>query len=381
MMKYAFLVAKNLMRSKRRTLLTISSIAVSIFVFAALSSVPAVARQILGDTASSLRIACHNKAGLAYPIPEAYRSKIVATPHVVAVVAESWFGGIYHDVNDQFPNLAVDPEQVQAMWPDWGISDEAYSQFTKIRTAALVGPETMKRFRLHVGQQVTLRGTYYPFNVTLNIVGVMGGKSPPNFLLFRRDYLSEAAHDQGTVDNMWVRVDQSSSVPEVIASLDEQFANSPAETQSESEGAFLGNFMNNYKIFFQIAQGLGLIVIFTIGLVAANTAAMSIRERRAEIVVMRAIGFTSRTILALLLAESMLIALLGGIIGCGTAYALFKIFSFNANVLGPFGTLALPTSVAIEALGAAATIGFLSAFVPARSAAQRNIVEGLRAVV
>ena len=177
-MKYTALVFKNLLRSKRRTILTVLSIAVSLFIFSALVSVPTVADQILGDTASSTRIATHNKAGLAYSIPIAYKQRIVAIPHVEVVVPESWFGGVYHEVSDQFPNLAVDPEQIDLMWPDYGISKEQFEQFKKIRTACLVGSETMKRFHLHLGQQIQLRGTLYPFNVTLNIVGIQRQGAP-----------------------------------------------------------------------------------------------------------------------------------------------------------------------------------------------------------
>ncbi len=198
-MKYAMLVLKNLMRSKRRTILTIISIAVSLFIFSALVSLPTVANELLADSASSVRIAVHNKAGLTYALPESYKTRIAATPHVVAVMGESWFGGIYHEVSDSFPNLAVDPETAQALWTDWDISPQAFADFRKIRTAAMVGPETMKRFNLHVGQQIMLRGTIYPINVTLKIVGVTGGKAPPNILLFRRDYLEEAIGRPGFV--------------------------------------------------------------------------------------------------------------------------------------------------------------------------------------
>lgn len=378
-MKYTALVFKNLIRSKRRTFLTVLSIAVSLFIFSALVSVPTVANQILGNTASSTRIAMHNKAGLAYSIPIAYKQRVVTLPHVEVVVPESWFGGVYHEVSDQFPNLAADPEQVDKMWPDWGISPEQFEQFKKIRTAALVGGETMKRFHLHVGQQIQLRGTLYPFNVTLQIVGTIGGKAPPNFLLFRRDYLEEAAGRPGVVDNMWIKVDKPESVPQVIASIDEGFANSSAETLSESEAAFIGNFLDQYRMFFRMAELLGFIVVLTIGLVAANTAAMSIRERRSEIAVMRSMGFPSRTILSLLLAESLIIGLIGGVIGCGSAYVLLKVFSVG-NVGGPLGTIRMPPSILAETLIVAALIGLFSAMVPASSAARRNIVDALRTV-
>ncbi|MGH7814445.1 MAG: ABC transporter permease [Candidatus Binataceae bacterium] len=379
-MKYAALVFKNLLRSKRRTILTIVSIAVSILIFSILVSVPTVANQILGDSASSTRIACHNKAGLAYSIPIAYEQHIKTIPHVVAVVPESWFGGIYHEVSDQFPNLAVDPEQVGVMWPDWGISKEALAKFQKIRTAALVGSETMRRFGFHVGQQIMLRGTLYPFNVTLNIVGTVSGKAPPSFLIFRRDYLEEAAGQPGFVDNMWVRVDQPANVPKVIAAIDSEFANAPSETLSESEASFIGNFMQSYRTFFRMAEMLGFIVVIAIGLVAANTAAMSIRERRSEIAVMRSIGFPSGTILSLLIAESLLIGLTGGIVGTAAAYGALKAFSLGNIVMGPFSLVRMPPIVLVGAIAVSLLIGFFSAIVPASSAARRNIAEALRMV-
>ena len=364
-MKYLALIFKNLLRSKRRTFLTVLSIAVSLFIFSALVSIPTVANEILGNTASSTRVATHNKAGLAYSIPVAYKQRIIAVPHVEVVVPESWFGGVYHEVYDQFPNLAADPEDVDKMWTDWGISPEAFAQFKKIRTAALVGGDTMKRFHLRVGQQIQLKGTLYPFNVTLQIVGTIGGKAPPDFLLFRRDYLEEAAGRPGVVDNIWVRVDKPENVPQVIAAIDEGFANSSAETISESEAAFIGSFMEQYRTFFRMAELLGFIVVLTIGLVAANTAAMSIRERRGEIAVMRSIGFTSRTILSLLLAESLLIGLIGGIIGCGSAYLVLKAFSVG-NMGGPLGAIRMPPVVLAETLVIAALIGLFSAMVPAQ---------------
>jgi putative ABC transport system permease protein len=378
-MKYLALIFKNLLRSKRRTFLTVLSIAVSLFIFSALVSIPTVANEILGNSASSTRIATHNKAGLAYPIPEAYKQRIMTVPHVEVVVPESWFGGVYHEVYDQFPNLAADPENVDKMWPDWGISAEQFAQFKKIRTACLVGADTMKRFHLHLGQQIQLRGTLYPFNVTLQIVGTIGGKAPPDFLLFRRDYLEEAAGRPGMVDNIWVKVDKPENVPQVIAAIDEGFANSSAETLSESEAAFIGSFMEQYRTFFRMAEILGFIVVLTIGLVAANTAAMSIRERRGEIAVMRSMGFPARTILSLLLAESILIGLIGGIIGCGSAYLVLKIFSVG-NMGGPLGSIRMPPAILGETLVVAVLIGLLSAMVPASSAARRNIVDALRTV-
>src|ERR1700680_508335 len=132
-MKYFALVFKNLMRIKRRTFLALLSIAVSLFIFSALVSLPTVANEILADSASSTRIVTHNKSGLTYEVPLAYRPKIAATSHVRAVVTQAWFGGILHDVTDQFPNMAVDADQAEQMWPDWGVTPAQWEQFRKLR--------------------------------------------------------------------------------------------------------------------------------------------------------------------------------------------------------------------------------------------------------
>ena len=381
-MKFAVLVLKNLLRSKRRTVLTVLSIAVSLFIFAALTSLPTVANRVLADSASSVRIACRTKMGLAYPLPEAYKLKIASTPHVVAVTPDNFFGGIYHEVSDQFPNIAVDPEQIDVMWPDWGFSPGSVEQFKKLRTAALVALGTMKRFNLHDGQQIQLRGSwYYPFNVTLTIVGTVAHGPAPSFLMFRRDYFEEIQGRPGRVDNFWVRADSSAAVPQIIEAVNSQFANSSAETQCDSEAVFLGSVIGRFRLFFTLARVLGLVVVLTIGLVAANAAAMSIRERRNEIAVMRSIGFRSPLILRLLVAESVVTALLGCFLGCGTALGLLKIFTATADVLGPFvGAVEIPPSVVLQTILAAILIGFLSSYVPARAATRRKIVDALRVV-
>ena len=155
------------------------------------------------------------------------------------------------------------------------------------------------------------------------------------------------------------------------------FANSSAETQSESEAAFIGGFIKSYRMIFNLAEILGVIVVITIGLVAANTAAMSIRERRGEIAVMRSIGFSSRTILSLLLSESFVVGLLGGLVGCGSA---FVVLHFVKPGVGDLTDIPMPPIILVETLIAAACIGLLSAWFPARAAARMNIVEALRMV-
>src|SRR3984893_7986016 len=377
MTKYLTLIFKNLLRSKRRTILTILSIAVSLFIFAVLVSLPTFANQMLADTTSSVPILCRTKMGLGYPLPEAYKLKIATIPHVVAVAPLVIYGGIYHEDSDPFPTVATEAAKID-MWTEYSVN--AVAEFKKIKTACLVAQGTMRRFNLHVGQQIQLRGTVYPFNVTLTIVGTIDKGPVPSFLIFRLDYFEEAASNPGIAYEFWVRVDDSRVVPEVCAALDNQFANSSAETRSVSEAAAIGGIPGRYRIFMKLAEFLGLVAVVAIGLVAANTAAMSIRERRSEIAVMRSMGFLSRGILSLLVGESLIVALSGGAIGCGAAFGLFKVFALNADALGPFVSLHVPPFVLAETLGVAVLIGLFSTYVPARAAAKHSIVETLRLV-
>jgi putative ABC transport system permease protein len=177
-----------------------------------------------------------------------------------------------------------------------------------------------------------------------------------------------------------VRVDDSRNLPQVAAELDQQFANSSAETRSESEASFIGSVLARFQIFLKLAALIGVVVVVAIGLVAANTAAMSIRERRGEIAVMRAIGFRSRVIFSLLVAESLVMALVGGALGCGAAFVLLRVFSLNADVLGPFAVLRIPPVVLGQAMIVAIILGVFSAYVPALAASRRNIAESFRLI-
>jgi putative ABC transport system permease protein len=375
------LVLVNLSRNPRRAILTTLAIAVSIFVMSVLLSLPAIADRILGDRASSLRLICHSKAGMLYSLPEAYRRKIEGRPGVQAVAAFTFFLGVYHEPTDQFPNAALDHEQVDVVWPDWGITPAAVAEFKRLRTACLVGPALMERFHWHVGQQITLRGTVYPVNLTFQIVGVLGDKAPPPILLFRRDYLDEATDHQARVNIYWVKVDAADSLPRVAGDIDQMFANSSAETRTETELAFFSNVLSNYRMIFAVARGFGLIVAITIALVAANTAAMSIRERQTEIAVMRALGFQASTIISSLVGEGSIMGCTAGVLGCASAYAALRGLSVGSAALGPLGlALRVPGLVVVEAMMAAILIGAGSSLVPAMIAARRNIVDAIRHV-
>src|SRR4029077_2189228 len=164
----------------------------------------------------------------------------------------------------------------------------------------------------------------YPVNLTFQIVGVLGDKAPPPILLFRRDYLYEATNHSAAVNMYWVKVDAPDAISGVAGDVDQMFANSSAETRTETEFAFFSNVLSNYRMIFAMARVVGLIVAITIALVAANTAAMSIRERQTEIAIMRALGFQTSTIISSLVGEGSIMGLTAGAFGCATAYAALR---------------------------------------------------------
>ena len=377
-MKYLHLVLRNLWRNRRRTILTTISIAVSIFIFCGVLILPVFFAMVVKSSAQSLRLVCHAKAGLSFSMPEAYAAKIAELPHVNGVDSWNGFMGIYHDVKNQFPNVAVDQSATDTVWPDWRLTREASQAFQHERIAALVGLDTMKRFNFHVGQRIVLKGTVYPVDLTVRIVGTLGKGTMASMLLLRRDYMQEATGRQGRVDVFWVMVDRRENVPRVTQEIDSAFANSSAPTQTETEGAFQANVLDSFRAIVTLMEFFAAIILVSITLVAANTAAMSIRERRAEVAVIRSLGFTTRMVGMLLIAENLMLGLAAGIIGITIAEISLRVA--GPRVFGGIGFEWLPSSIVIYAALVATFIGAFSAIIPAIGVARRNIVDGLRAV-
>ncbi len=381
-MKYLSLVLINLTRNKRRTILTMLSITVSVFIFASLISLPGLLDQVLRDRANSLRLICHSKAGFSYMLPEAYRRQIERVPHVEAVAGYSVFMGTYRDPNEQIGILATDDDHIREIFPDWEVSAETDHEFENMRTAGLVSTTLMRVYGWKVGDTITLRGTLYPVDLQLTIVGVLNEEAAGPRIIFRRDYMEELLGRPGTTNLFWVKIDRSQSAPEVIAAIDEMFANSAHETATETEVMLIKSEMaGNLALLVNGAKFLAAIVIFTIGLVAVNTAAMAVRERRHEMAVMRAIGFTRNSIIGRILVEGLIVGMAGGALGCVLALLGFDLLPHVSGALGPLA-LALTLSPRIVAYSfmIAALIGAASGFIPATLATRGDISTELRAV-
>jgi putative ABC transport system permease protein len=381
-MNYLSLVLRNLTRNKRRTTLTTLSITVSVFIFASLISLPGLLNQVLRDRANSLRLICHSKASLLYMLPESYRRRIETVPHVEAVAAYSVFLATYRNPNEQLGVLAVDDDHIREIFPDWDLSAATAREFESLRTAALVATNLMKVYGWKVGQTIMLRGTMYPVDLQLTIVGVLNEEAAGPRIMFRRDYMEELLGRPGTANLFWVKIDSSKSAPEVIAAIDEMFANSANETATETEVTLIKNQIGgDLGLMLNGAKFLAAIVMCTIALVAVNTAAMGVRERRHEMAVMRAIGFTRGSIVARILVEGLMVGVTGGVFGCVLAYFGFELLPHVSGVLGPLAlAMTLQPRIIAYSFVIAAAIGAASGFVPATLATRGDISTELRAV-
>ncbi len=380
MVKFATLVWRNLRRSPRRTILTMLAIALAAFTYSSLSSLPNVARRILNTPDSARRIVVMSDSGFFNRLPDSYKPKILAAPHVVAASGLVYFGGVYHSPSDQL-GIAVDADQAELMWPDWGVTPERAGEFRASATACLVPPAMMRKYGWHVGEQIILRGTIVPVDVTLRIADTLGASAPPDSLLFRRDYLERSLGGSPTVNAYHVMLDRAGSVPSAIAAIDEIFSNSAAETRSESEAAWFSNFIN-LDTLFAMLRAMAILVVASVALVALNSVVIAVRERRTEIAVMRAIGFSPALILYLTVAESALLGVVGGALGCAATLLIAKVLPFGFLPLGPIDLLAIVSPGVIEqAFLLSIAIGAAAGLIPALGSVRRSVVESIRAIV
>jgi putative ABC transport system permease protein len=384
-MTYTRLILRNMTRHPLRTLLTTLSIGLSIFLVCAVLTLPSAMNAIFERAASNQRISIHHKAGLTYWLPASFVQKVRVIPGVSGINQFSWFGGIYDEPKNQFPNFAIDPTTVADVWPDYQIDSEHLERFKQIRNGALVGTEIMSQFKWKVGQQVTLRGTIFPINLTFEIVGVIPNAGSRMFW-FNRTYLQEAMEDKGGMKNVgmiWLRAERPELVDGIIAQVDALFRNSEAEVAAETEKAFFASFMNSLNGLIRVILIVGFLVVGAVVLIAANTSAMGVRERIPEIAILKSIGFRRRPILAALLVESTLQGLVGGLLGAGSAYAILEALRMagktgNSPFLGPLGGFRMSPMVAAEGVAIALVVGLVAGFVPAWNGSRINVVDAMR---
>ncbi|MGO9453775.1 MAG: ABC transporter permease [Candidatus Binataceae bacterium] len=375
-MKFLPLVLRSLRHSLRRTILTTLSISISIFIFATSISLPATVNEIVRDRVSTLRLLCHSKGGLDYTLPAAYQRTIEGISHVAAVTSYTGFDGTYHDPGVPLEAVAIDADQFPQVLSDW-VDAPAAAGLRRYRSACLVSLSLMKRYNWKLGDKIILHGI--AGNVELTVEGLLSSKVT-NVIVFRRDYLDQVPGYSGIAGLYLIKVDRSDSIPAVIQAIDSKFANSSSETSTESEAAFIAWQLRSYRSLITVAEFFAVIVVLMIGLVAANTAAMAVRERRTDIAMMRAIGYPRRVVVGLLIAEGTLIGLAAGAIGCVLAWALLDLLPMLVGDAAPVTGLTLLPRVVLESVGIAMMVGFSSAAIPALTATRRDLISELRAI-
>jgi putative ABC transport system permease protein len=375
-MKFLPLIIRNLLRNRRRTILSVLSIAVSTCIFAGLMSVPAVAARILRDRVSALRLICGNKAGFNYLMPAAYAQTIRDLPHVAAMTGYLVMMTSYRKPGEMIPVIGLDPDQLHVIWPEWASADDAAS-LARSHSAALAGRELIKRFKWKVGDNIILHGLSPPADLSLTVAGTLGAGATDNFVIVPIERLNKLEDFQGKVAIFFVKADASEFAQPLLKEIDARFANAPFETATQTELGVAQSQLHDFRLLFVGAQLFAGIVVVVIALVSANTAAMAVRERRHELAVMRALGFTRRTIVGFIVTEGLMMGLAAGAMGSAIAFGLLRIF--GPGLLGPEFGLRLMPSVASESVAAAAAIGLLSATIPAISATRRAIADSLRA--
>ena len=379
-MRYLALVLANLRRKKVRTTLTIGSFAAALFLFGLLIAVRGAFNQGV-EVAGADRLIVINRVSLMQPLPIAYRDQILQVPGVKAVTFATWFGGVYQDERNFFPQMVIDPGTWREMYPEYLVSETEWGDFMKDRQAAIAGEATVKRFGWKIGDRIPIRGTYIPGVWQFNLRGIYRGARPDDdttqFWL-RRDYLEEngPAYWKGLVGWYIVKVADPDAAPQVVAALDGRFANSPWETKTETEKAFAASFAKQIGNIEFLILTIGAVVFFTLLLVTGNTMAIAVRERTGELAVLKTVGFGDALILWLVLGESLFLAFIGGALGVLAAKAVaprLSGFLMGAPIRVPAMDLAIGIALALLA-------GVLAGVLPAVSAMRLKVVDALRRV-
>jgi len=379
-MTTARLVWKNLARNKKRTVLTVLSVMVAFFLFGVLRSV-ITTLDATAEVGSEGRLVVSSASGITFLLPAAHTARLQAVEGVSSVSWANWFGGYYKDPSDFFANFAVKADTYLPMYPEMQITAGSLEDFNRERTAALVGVGLLEKYGWQLGQTITLQGTFIPGAWEFTIRAVYTPTDPAfgdEVMIFHYEYLYERSN--GEISPGWyvLALTDPSRAAEIATTIDAQFKNSVGPTKTQTEKAWNAGFVTMWGNIGFLVSAIGTAVFFAILFVAANTMMMAARERIPEIAVLKTVGFGDRTIFGLVLAESVLIALVGGAIGLGLAWAMFAGGNSPLNAFFPgFGVTG--GTIGLGALLAVA-LGIISGTVPAIQSARLSVAAALRKV-
>jgi putative ABC transport system permease protein len=383
-MKFRSLILANLFRKKVRLILTVGSFAVALFLFSFL----AVVKGAFGrgaDIAGADRLVIINRISIIQPLPISYQDKILRIPGVQALTHNNWFGGVYQDEKNFFPQFAIDIENQRKVLPELRVPDDQWNNFVKDRTGAIAGAKTAQRFGWKIGDRIPIKNSLFGAGNTweFTLDGIyhsdkVGGDESQFW--FQWEFFKERMPEsmKGNVGWYVLKLDSPDDAPRVAKTIDGMFANSPFETKTETESAFAAGWVKQFGNIEFLILVIGSVVFFTLLLVTGNTMAISVRERIGELATLKAIGYSDRKILFFVLAESLTISLVGGLIGLGLAALAIPVLGAALNGLLP--TLILSPAILSIGLGTALLVGIVSGLLPGIGAMRMRVVNALRRV-
>jgi putative ABC transport system permease protein len=372
-------VAKSAFRNKRRSLLTVASIAFSLLLLCVMVCIWRTFYIDKGTPDSALRIMTRHKVSITDPLPISYRDKIRAVPGVAHVVPMTWFGGTYKDDKPEnyFAQFATDPDEYFDVAADKVMPADQLAAWKRDRAGCVVDVDLARKHNWKIGDHIHLQGTTFGANLDLTVRGIYTIEPPSSNLYFDTRYLEESIpYFKDNTIFFFTRVNTPEDMPRAARAIDEMFHSSPFPTRSESEQAFKADFiarLGNVKAFILSICGA---VLFTTLLVCANTMAMSIRERTREVAVLRTLGFTQGRILKLLLGEAIGIAVLGGLLGIALGTVVIKMMS-RPGIGMPVSMHMTPVT-ALVVMAVAFIVGLASGVIPSYRASNLGIVDALR---
>jgi len=384
-MRLIVLMFRNAVRNRRRSTLTILSIAASFCLLGVLMAMYGLFFQQKASNDQARRLIVRNRVSFAKPMPIAYEGRIRAIPGVQAVTTFDYFGGAYKDsrtTKNYFPRFAVEPRMLYVVHPDYLLTEAEKNAFARERDACIVGKSLADRLGLRIGDRVTLVGDLVPVKLDLVVRGIYRSEIQNDLLFFQYEYLNQMAYrgNQSYAMMYEILADDAAKVPGVARAVDGKFRESDMQTRTESEQSFalsMVSFLGNVKAFLLAVGGALTLMVL---LVSGNTMAMSVRERVGEVAILKTLGFTRENVLCLILGESVTIALAGGALGFALAEIILLALRNVRTAFITLSSLQIPPLLALAAALLAILVGMSSSFLPAWGAARRGIIDCLRLV-
>jgi putative ABC transport system permease protein len=373
-------ILKNALRNKRRATLSVSSVAVSLFLLVTLQVVLRELTNPIDDVGSSLRIIVRNKVSLAQPLPARQLQVLERMPGVAAVTPFTFYGGLYKGDErfTSFAQFAVDPARTLPLITDAKVPKEQLEAWLADRTSCIVGQLTADRYGLKIGDRMQFTGQIYPCDLEFKIAGIYHGTADDRNVFFHHKYLDESLGNPGIVGAWWLRAASLEEAPLVVDRINKTFANSSAEVRAESERAFVMGFVSMWGNIKILIGGISIVVVFALLLVTVSTMSMAVRERFRELAILKAIGFRRRELFGLVLAESFGLALFGAVLGAGGAWVLYHTADIHQLTNGLFVVFEVTPRMMGLAFSVAALLGLLAALAPMVTVARASVVEGLK---